>query len=66
MGGNMKDVDTMLKELEERFTPFAFLCECDSEHCNNVRNEDRYAIGQHHTVQRVVEWLRDNLQGSTS
>lgn len=59
--GTNKELDILLKELEEQFTPFAFKCDCESEHCNKIRSEDRYAIGQYHTVQRIVEWLRDNL-----
>ena len=44
--------------IEEKFTPFAFNCDCNEESCVKVREHDRYAIGQYHTVQRIAEYLR--------
>jgi len=53
--GNMKDIATTI---EQMFTPFAFTCECDEPSCVKIRETDRYAIGQYHTVQRIAEYLR--------
>jgi hypothetical protein len=51
---------TIADLIEERFTPLAFTCDCNGTHpaCAKVINDDRYAIGQHHTVTAIANWLR--------
>ena len=51
---------TLADEIGERFTPFAFRCQCDSQACADVRESDVYAIAQNDTVRAIAKWIRDN------
>lgn len=51
--------EDLAQRIIERFTPFAFNCQCDEESCVKVRTQDRYAIGQYHTVQMIAQYIRE-------
>lgn len=40
----MTDYKLLADEIRQAFTPFAFKCECDSEDCANVRNDEATQI----------------------
>jgi len=44
-----------------RFTPFAFLCDCEGTHpeCNRTRTQDTYAIAAHATIERIATFIED-------
>lgn len=46
--------------IEETFTPFAFTCDCGGSEpsCKRIIDNDRYALGQFHTVQRIADLIR--------
>tara|TARA_R110000868_G_scaffold406463_1_gene686891 strand:- start:332 stop:553 length:222 start_codon:yes stop_codon:yes gene_type:complete len=60
--GEIKMTEINLQELSEiildRYTPFAFKCECDGQHydCQVARNE---TYQQFDTVQRIVKYISE-------
>ena len=51
-------LNNLAEHLQKRYTPFAFTCDCTEESCEKVRNNDRYAIGQYHTVNNLADEVR--------
>lgn len=50
----------LAEAITERFTPFAFKCDCEGIHpdCRLAMSEDVYAIAQADTVKRIVEFIK--------
>lgn len=55
---------SLASTIEQTFTPFAFTCDCGGlePSCKRIIEEDRYAIGQLHTVQRIADFIRKIAQ----
>jgi len=59
---NIHDLPYLIRD---RFTPFAFLCDCDGTHpeCNRTRTQDTYAIAAYATIERIATFIEDyNMQ----
>ena len=51
--------------IRDRFTPFAFMCNCDGTdaECNRTRTQDIYAIATYETIERIAGFIEDyNMQ----
>ena len=49
-------------KIQKAFTPLAFSCDCDSESCRTVREENVSAIVQERVTREISEFIR-SLEG---
>jgi hypothetical protein len=55
------NIDELPYLIRQRFTPFAFLCECEGAdtECHRTRTQDTYAIAAHETIERIASFIED-------